>query len=156
MPRKRAAEQLHALELSMPEREDAIQLREDGQEMQDAKPKPRKRRRRRMLTGISKQRRLANERERKRLQVVNTAFVSLKNVLPLKSVDQKISRIEIVRLASKHIASLMQVLHRNEDLQDVEDQENFSCNDQMTESDHEAVKNPDDSDEGDGSDNLAL
>lgn len=138
----------------MPEKEDEIQLHEDEQQAMETKPKQRKRRRKRMLTGISKQRRLANERERKRLQVVNTAFVSLKNVLPLSSVDQKISRIEIVRLAARHIASLMQLLEHGEDLQGVED-EHFCCEDQIT-SDDEIMGNHGDSDGCEGHDNLDL
>lgn len=137
----------------MPEKEE-IQLHDEEQEASEAKPKQRKRRRKRMLTGISKQRRLANERERKRLQVVNTAFVSLKNVLPLSSVDQKISRIEIVRLASRHIASLMQLLQHGEDLQGVEN-EHFCCEDQIT-SDDELMDNHGDSDGCEGADNLDM
>jgi hypothetical protein len=84
--------------------------------------------------------------------VVNTAFVSLKNVLPLPSVDQKISRIEIVRLASRHIASLMQLLQHGEDLQGVEN-EHFCCGDQ---SDDELLDNHGDSDGCDEHDNLDL
>ena len=137
----------------MPEKEE-IQLHDEEQEALETKPKQRKRRRKRMLTGISKQRRLANERERKRLQVVNTAFVSLKNVLPLSSVDQKISRIEIVRLASRHIASLMQLLQHGEDLQGVEN-EHFCCEDQIT-SDDELMDNHGDSDGCEVADNLDM
>ena len=139
-------------DLMMPEKEE-IEVLEEDQQTTETKPKQRKRRRKRMLTGISKQRRLANERERKRLQVVNTAFVSLKNVLPLPSVDQKISRIEIVRLASRHIASLMQLLQHGEDLQGVEN--DFCCEDQIT-SDDELIDNHSDSDGCDGHDNLDL
>lgn len=125
----------------MPEKKE-LEVDEDEQQSTKAKSKQRKRRRKRMLTGISKQRRLANERERKRLQVVNTAFVSLKNVLPLSSVDQKISRIEIVRLASRHIASLMQLLQGGEDLQGVEN-EVFCCEDEIIASDDELLHHGD-------------
>ena len=138
----------------MPEKEE-VQVDEVEQQATETKPKQRKRRRKRMLTGISKQRRLANERERKRLQVVNTAFVSLKNVLPLSSVDQKISRIEIVRLASRHIASLMQLLQHGEDLQGVED-EHFCCEDQIMSDDELISDNHGDSDGCDEADNLEL
>ena len=139
----------------MTEIDEEVKVCGDNEQLSETKPKQRKRRRKRMLTGISKQRRLANERERKRLQVVNTAFVSLKNVLPLTSVDQKISRIEIVRLASKHIASLMQLLHHDEDLQGIEEQSHFCCGDQIATSDDDILKR-DESDEGDECDNLAL
>lgn len=124
------------MDSSMKDEVDVGTIQEENKE--ETKPKQRKRRRKKMLTGISKQRRLANERERRRLQVVNSAFVSLKNVLPLPSVDQKISRIEIVRLASRHIASLMQLLHHDEDLQGVEN-EDFCCSGDEIVSDDELM-----------------
>ena len=70
----------------------------------------RPRRRKRMLTGVSKQRRAANERERRRLQIINYAFKDLKNILPLLPGEENISKIEIVRLASKTIRLLAQIL----------------------------------------------
>ena len=64
----------------------------------------RKRRKKRMLTGVSRQRRAANARERRRIQGVNRAFVDLKNTLPLANVD--ISKIEILHFAVKWIDHL--------------------------------------------------
>lgn len=71
-----------------------------------------KRRRKRMLTGVSRQRRAANERERRRIQGVNRAFVELKNVLPLaNSVD--ISKIDILRVAAKWIDHLTKLIDQD-------------------------------------------
>ncbi|CAH3126608.1 unnamed protein product [Pocillopora meandrina] len=72
-----------------------------------------KRRRKRMLTGVSRQRRAANERERRRIQGVNQAFIDLKNVLPLAhSVD--ISKIDILRVATKWIDHLSKLLDQDQ------------------------------------------
>ena len=77
-------------------------------EKQDDESRKRKRRKKRMLTGVSRQRRAANARERRRIQGVNHAFVQLKNTLPLAQID--ISKIEILRLAVKWIDHLRTLL----------------------------------------------
>jgi len=74
-----------------------------------SKKKPR--RKRRNLTGVSKQRRAANERERKRLQIINVAFKDLKAALPLFPNENNISKIEIVKLASTTIKYLAELLN---------------------------------------------
>eukprot|EP00794_Sanderia_malayensis_P003276 gene3276-3757_t len=68
------------------------------------------RRRKRMLTGVSKQRRAANERERKRLQIINNAFIGLKDLLPLLPGEENISKIDVVKLASRTILLLKEIL----------------------------------------------
>ncbi|XP_028403841.1 transcription factor 21-like [Dendronephthya gigantea] len=80
----------------------------EANEKQDDASRRRKRRKKRMLTGVSRQRRAANARERRRIQGVNRAFVQLKNSLPLAQID--ISKIEILRLASKWIDHLRTLL----------------------------------------------
>ena len=77
-------------------------------EKHDDESRKRKRRKKRMLTGVSRQRRAANARERRRIQGVNRAFVQLKNTLPLAQID--ISKIEILRLAVKWIDHLRTLL----------------------------------------------
>ncbi|KXJ12465.1 transcription factor 21 [Exaiptasia diaphana] len=74
--------------------------------------KKKKRRRKRMLTGVSRQRRAANERERKRIQGVNRAFVDLKNTLPVSHMD--ISKIDILRVAAQWIDHLTEILHQDD------------------------------------------
>jgi hypothetical protein len=77
----------------------------------------RKRRKKRMLTGVSRQRRAANARERRRIQGVNRAFVQLKNTLPLAQID--ISKFEILHLAMKWIDHLRTLLKDHEERKDL-------------------------------------
>jgi hypothetical protein len=86
-------------------------------EKQDDESRKRKRRKKRMLTGVSRQRREANARERRRIQGVNRAFVQLKNTLPLAQID--ISKIEILRLAMKWIDHLRTLLKDYEERKDL-------------------------------------
>ena len=84
---------------------------------EDTTGQKRKRRKKRVLTGVSRQRRAANARERRRIQGVNRAFVNLKNTLPLPHVD--ISKIEILRLAVKwidHLGTLLKDYEERKDL----------------------------------------
>lgn len=77
----------------------------------DSSGKKKQRRKKRMLTGISKQRRAANERERKRLHIINLAYQDLKSVLPLHPGEiNTITKTEVVRLASKTIRYLADLL----------------------------------------------
>ena len=71
--------------------------------------KGRPRRRRRRLTGVSRQRRAANARERSRIQGVNSAFIDLKRHLPLET-PADVSKTEILRLAARWIAHLAAVV----------------------------------------------
>lgn len=82
--------------------------------------KKKTRRKKRMLTGVSKQRRAANERERKRLQIINMAFKDLKGALPLFPTESNISKIEIVRLACRTIKYLSEMVD-NEDVNSIND-----------------------------------
>lgn len=105
-----------------------------------------KRRRKRMLTGVSRQRRAANERERRRIQGVNRAFIELKNALPVaNTVD--ISKIDILRVATKWIDHLSKLLDQDQRIHSepqyaVEPQlyellgEDFSINDRELEEDY--------------------
>lgn len=101
-----------------------------------------KRRRKRMLTGVSRQRRAANERERRRIQGVNRAFIELKNALPLaNTVD--ISKIDILKVATKWIDHLSKLLDQDQNIHsEAEPQlyellgEEFSINDRELEEDY--------------------
>jgi hypothetical protein len=72
-----------------------------------------KRRKRKSLTGLSRKRREANARERRRVEELNRGFVYLKKALPLPSVD--ISKLEILRLALKWIDHLETMLENYND-----------------------------------------
>lgn len=95
-----------------------------------------------MLTGVSRQRRAANERERRRIQGVNRAFIELKNALPLaNTVD--ISKIDILRVATKWIDHLSKLLDQDQKIHsEPEPQlyellgEEFSINDHELEEDY--------------------
>lgn len=87
----------------------------DEDEDDDNESKKRPRRRKRMLTGVSKQRRAANERERKRLQIINMAYKELKGNLPLFPNEVNIPKIEIVRLATRTIRYLSDILNNSND-----------------------------------------
>ncbi|BFZ01862.1 hypothetical protein BsWGS_04900 [Bradybaena similaris] len=52
----------------------------------------------------------ANNRERDRTQSVNTAFVTLRTLIPTEPADRKLSKIETLRLAASYIAHLSTVL----------------------------------------------
>ena len=76
-----------------------------------------KQRKKRTLTGVSRQRRAANDRERRRNVRLNQAFVTLKKALPLANID--ISKIEILRLAVKWIDHLATLLKDHEQRRDL-------------------------------------
>lgn len=100
-------------------------------ELPSTKTKPMRRkprRRKRMLTGVSKQRRAANERERRRLQIINSAFIGLKDLLPLLPGEENISKIEVVKLASRTIMLLQEILDEDDQKRESEsDESRSSC-----------------------------
>ncbi|XP_033932662.1 transcription factor 15-like [Pseudochaenichthys georgianus] len=59
---------------------------------------------------VVQQRSAANARERGRTQSVNSAFTSLRSLIPTEPVDRKLSKIETLRLASSYISHLASVL----------------------------------------------
>ena len=62
------------------------------------------------LDANGKPRTQANARERDRTQSVNTAFVTLRTLIPTEPADRKLSKIEVLRLATSYIAHLNTVL----------------------------------------------
>jgi len=73
--------------------------------------KKKRKRRGPRLTGVSKQRRLANARERKRVQALNEEIEVLKSLLPLSPQDKKPTKTEVIWLAAAYIDELTQMLH---------------------------------------------
>ena len=61
-----------------------------------------------MAKGIKTQN---NERERGRTQSVNGAFIHLRGLIPTQPVDRKLSKIEILRLATSYIEHLVNQLN---------------------------------------------
>ncbi|XP_035188102.1 transcription factor 15-like [Oxyura jamaicensis] len=70
----------------------------------------RRRRRRAAAGGGGRQRAAANARERDRTQSVNTAFSTLRTLIPTQPADRKLSKVETLRLASSYISHLANVL----------------------------------------------
>ncbi|XP_075978128.1 transcription factor 15 isoform X2 [Anticarsia gemmatalis] len=81
----------------------------------------------------AKQRCQANARERDRTQNVNTAFNTLRLLIPTEPPDRKLSKIEILRLAGSYITHLDNQLYTGEMEQpclqknDVSDKEKSLC-----------------------------
>lgn len=72
--------------------------------------KKKHRRRGPRLTGVSKQRKSANARERSRVRVINSAFESLRELIPLSPTEKRPSKIETVKLAALYIHHLTELL----------------------------------------------
>lgn len=89
--------------------ENSLQTSDDVTSNASRRP-TRKRRRKRMLTGVSRQRRAANARERNRIHGVNMAFLRLRDMLPVYGSGDEISKIDTLRLAAKWIAHLTSLL----------------------------------------------
>ena len=66
------------------------------------------------LQELHSQRQMANNRERHRTQLLNTAFHELRQIIPTLPSD-KLSKIQTLRLASRYIEFLYWVLHGGAD-----------------------------------------
>ena len=63
-----------------------------------------------------KPRMIANMRERDRTQSVNSAFSSLRELIPTEPLDRKLSKIETLRLATSYIQHLAVQLHAGQQI----------------------------------------
>lgn len=72
--------------------------------------KKKARRRGPRLTGVSRQRRMANARERSRVQNLNAHIERLRDLIPLFPGEKKPSKTETIRLAAVYIACLTDIL----------------------------------------------
>ena len=66
------------------------------------------------LTGVSRQRRLANARERNRVQILNAKIDTLRDLIPLFPDEKKPSKTDTVRLAAEYIGHLKDILEDTE------------------------------------------
>lgn len=75
-------------------------------------PQPKRKARRRgpRLTGVSKQRRVANARERRRVEILNMNIQILRHMIPLPPQDKEPSKTEVIWLAVDYITELMKML----------------------------------------------
>lgn len=75
-----------------------------------AQGKKKSRRRGPRLTGVSRQRRMANARERSRVQTLNAHIERLRDLIPLFPGEKKPSKTETIRLAAVYISCLTEIL----------------------------------------------
>ncbi|EDO43666.1 predicted protein, partial [Nematostella vectensis] len=66
------------------------------------------------LTGVSRQRRLANTRERHRVQVLNAYIDRLRHLIPLFPGEKKPSKTETVHLAALYIEHMTEIIQNTE------------------------------------------
>lgn len=76
----------------------------------NAPGKKKTRRRGPRLTGVSRQRRMANARERSRVQTLNAHIERLRDLIPLFPGEKKPSKTETIRLAAVYISCLTEIL----------------------------------------------
>ena len=86
-----------------------------------AENKRKRKRRGPRLTGVSKQRRLANARERKRVQSLNKEIEVLKSLLPLSPHEKKPTKTEVIWLAAEYIDELTKMLHQAQSQDEIND-----------------------------------
>ena len=78
------------------------------------------------LTGVSKQRRVANARERRRVEILNMNIQILRHMIPLPPLVKEPSKTEVIWLAVDYITALTKMLdsadtlHAELDMVDVE------------------------------------
>ncbi|XP_063819312.1 transcription factor ATOH7 [Pseudophryne corroboree] len=66
------------------------------------------------VQGTTKRRLAANARERRRMQGLNTAFDSLRKVVPQWGEDKKLSKYETLQMALSYIMALSRILSQAE------------------------------------------
>ncbi|NP_001164720.1 paraxis protein [Saccoglossus kowalevskii] len=72
----------------------------------DCEGKGKSRKRKMKWNSMGKQRTAANARERDRTHSVNSAFTTLRDLIPTEPPDRKLSKIETLRLAASYISHL--------------------------------------------------
>ncbi|KAM3912587.1 transcription factor ATOH7 [Leptodactylus fuscus] len=70
------------------------------------------------VEGLTKRRLAANARERRRMQGLNTAFDSLRKVVPQWGEDKKLSKYETLQMALSYIMALNRILSEAERYRD--------------------------------------
>ena len=66
------------------------------------------------LTGVSQQRRKANERERRRVQTLNTHIDILLDLIPLPPLGKRPTNTEVIWMAATYIEFLTELLKKSE------------------------------------------
>lgn len=66
------------------------------------------------LTGVSKQRKMANERERRRVHALNTHIENLRDLIPLSPFEKRPTKIEVIWMAATYIKFLTDLLEKSD------------------------------------------
>ncbi|XP_020616452.1 pancreas transcription factor 1 subunit alpha-like [Orbicella faveolata] len=89
-----------------------------GEEGKDTKPdknvKRKSKRRPPRLTGVSKQRKMANERERRRVHALNSHIENLRDHIPLSPFEKRPTKTEVIWMAATYIKFLTDLLEKSD------------------------------------------
>lgn len=66
------------------------------------------------LTGVSKHRKMANERERRRVHALNTHIENLRDLIPLSAFEKRPTKTEVIWMAATYIEFLTELLEKSE------------------------------------------
>ena len=66
------------------------------------------------LTGVSKQRKMANERERRRVHALNTHIENLRDLIPLSPFEKRPTKTEVIWMAATYIKFLTDLLEKSD------------------------------------------
>ena len=89
-------------------------LRKGSQYNQKKTSRKKPRRKPIRLTGVSQQRRKANERERRRVQTLNSRIEILRDHIPLPSLGKRPTSTEVIWMAATYIEFLTELLEKSE------------------------------------------
>ena len=94
-----------------------------GKEGKEIKPdrntKRKTKRRPPRLTGVSKQRKMANERERRRVHALNTRIDNLRDLIPLSPSEKRPTKTEVIWMAATYIKFLTDLLEKSDEPADI-------------------------------------
>lgn len=89
-----------------------------GKKDKDIKPdkniKRKTKRRPPRLTGVSKQRKMANERERRRVHALNSRIENLRDLIPLSPFEKRPTKTEVIWMAATYIKFLTDLLEKSD------------------------------------------
>ena len=83
------------------------------QEIEKSTSRKKSKRRPPRLTGVSKQRKMANARERQRVHALNKYIENLRELIPLSPSDKRPSKIEVIWMAATYIEFLSELLEKS-------------------------------------------
>ena len=96
----------------------------EPQEIEKRTSRKKNKRRPPRLTGVSKQRKMANERERRRVQALNTHIENLRELIPLSPYEKRPTKTEVIWMAATYIEFLTELLQKTEKPVDTTTSEN--------------------------------